>query len=208
MDARSPRSITPKRAAVSGSARKVKDNAADWHNFILKWEKLNDIGFNAANKIVNLKISTLTKDNKLETESDNAIAGNPLTNNQELEMFCTELLDTFENMSKLQLKMERLTSTFKGVCNLQSYHHGEDQHTTPLFHTWPTTHFYDVSLKLSDMYKKELELKQTIVQEIAHTGDQNLMMVYLSAWLYEPYVDNNTKLLLESMLLETGHRPL
>ncbi|XP_069063407.1 cyclin-dependent kinase 2-interacting protein [Pleurodeles waltl] len=208
MDAKSSKSITPKRIVVSGSARKVKDNAADWHNFVLKWEKLNDIGFNAANKIVNLKISTLTKDNKLEPESGNAIAGNPQTNNQELEMCCTELLDTYENMSKLQLKMERLTSTFKGVCSLESYHHSQEQHTTPLFHTWPTTHFYDVSLKLSDMYKKELDVKQTIVQEIAHTGDQDLMMVYLSTWLYEPYIDNDTKLLLESMVLETGHRPL
>lgn len=65
----------------------------------------------------------------------------------------------------------------------------------------------EVSLKLSEMYKKELQLKKTIVEEIAHSADQDLMMVYLSSWLYQPYIDNSSKLLLEAMLLETGHRP-
>ena len=35
----------------------MKDNAADWHNLILKWDKLNDEGSTIANKIVNLGIS-------------------------------------------------------------------------------------------------------------------------------------------------------
>lgn len=64
----------------------------------------------------------------------------------------------------------------------------------------------EVSLKLSEMYKKELQLKQTIVQDIAHCADQDLMMVYLSSWLYQPYIENSSMLLLEAMLLETGHR--
>lgn len=64
----------------------------------------------------------------------------------------------------------------------------------------------EVSLKLSEMYKKELQLKQTIVQDIAHSADQDLMMVYLSSWLYQPYIENSSMLLLEAMLLETGHR--
>lgn len=56
------------------------------------------------------------------------------------------------------------------------------------------------------MYSMELKLKQTIVQEIAHTTDRDLLMVYLSSWLYQPYVENSSTILLESMLLETGHR--
>lgn len=64
----------------------------------------------------------------------------------------------------------------------------------------------EVSLKLSEMYKKELQLKQTIVQDIDHSADQDLMMVYLSSWLYQPYIENSSMLLLEAMLLETGHR--
>ncbi|KAG2457630.1 CINP protein, partial [Polypterus senegalus] len=66
----------------------------------------------------------------------------------------------------------------------------------------------EVSSKLVDRYRQELSLKKTISEEIAHTSDQDLMMTYLSAWLYQPYVEEDTKLLLESMLLETGHRTL
>ncbi|XP_069494201.1 cyclin-dependent kinase 2-interacting protein [Ambystoma mexicanum] len=208
MDAKSPSSNTPKRTTLSGSARKVKDNAADWHNLMLKWENLNDSGFNTANTIVNLKISAQMKDDKLEIECDDATLGKTRPNHHELEMRCTDLTNTFGDMAKLQVKMEKLTSTLKGVCDLESYHHQAGQQTAPLFHTWPTKYFYEVSLKLSDMYRKELQLKQTIVEEIAHTGDHDLMMVYLSSWLYQPYIDTSIKLLLESMLLETGHRPL
>ncbi|KAK3506139.1 hypothetical protein QTP70_021854 [Hemibagrus guttatus] len=42
---------------LTGSARKVKDNAADWHNLILKWERLSDEGSTNATKIVNFRLS-------------------------------------------------------------------------------------------------------------------------------------------------------
>jgi len=48
-------STTPgKKVNLTGSARKFKDNAADWHNLIQKWERLNDDGSTIATKIVNL----------------------------------------------------------------------------------------------------------------------------------------------------------
>ncbi|XP_032633292.1 cyclin-dependent kinase 2-interacting protein isoform X4 [Chelonoidis abingdonii] len=208
---KSPAAVAPKRPVLSVSARKIKDNAADWHNLMMKWETLNNNGFTTANKIVNLKIGTQFKDNKLEIECDDIASdcGKLSPNyNEELEMFCAELLGTLENMAKIQLKMEKLCSTTKGICDLETYHYENGDCRTPLFHTWPTTYFYEVSFKLTEMYKKEIRLKQTIVQEIAHTADQDLMMVYLSSWLYQPYIESSSKLLLESMLLETGHRPV
>uniref|UniRef100_A0A8C2PZQ9 Uncharacterized protein n=1 Tax=Cyprinus carpio TaxID=7962 RepID=A0A8C2PZQ9_CYPCA len=55
---------------------------------------------------------------------------------------------------------------------------------------------------------QELALKKTILQELAHTSNPELSMVYLSSWLYQPYTEDSGQLLLESLLLETGHRPL
>ncbi len=66
----------------------------------------------------------------------------------------------------------------------------------------------EVSSKLYESYKQELALKKTILQELAHTANADLSMVYLSSWLYQPYLEDSGKLLLESLLLETGHRPL
>ncbi|GAB0190994.1 cyclin-dependent kinase 2-interacting protein [Grus japonensis] len=209
MAAKSPADGTPRRPVLSVSARKIKDNAADWHNLMMKWERLNDNGFTTANKIVNMKISEQFQDNKLEIACDNSATESEKSTpkyNEELDNCCAELLETLKHMTKIQLKMEKLTSTTKAICDLETFHNGAGNCTAPFFHTWPTPYFYEVSLKLSEMYKKELQLKQTIVQEIAHSADQDLMMVYLSSWLYQPYIENSSKLLLEAMLLETGHR--
>lgn len=43
--------------------------------------------------------------------------------------------------TKIQVKMEKLSSTTKGVWELEKYHHGPDGSQQPLFHTWPTAHF-------------------------------------------------------------------
>uniref|UniRef100_A0A8D0ER04 CINP protein n=1 Tax=Strix occidentalis caurina TaxID=311401 RepID=A0A8D0ER04_STROC len=55
--AKSPADGTPRRPVLSVSARKIKDNAADWHNLMMKWERMNDNGFATASKIVNMKIN-------------------------------------------------------------------------------------------------------------------------------------------------------
>lgn len=204
--------VTPRKPVLSVSARKIKDNAADWHNLILKWEALNDGGFATANSIANMKISLLSKD-KIELvssglASDDCAEKEHPEYSRELETLCEQLQATLEGLTKIQMKMEKLSSTTKGVCELEDYHHGEERKRPPLFHTWPTAHFYEVSRKLSDMYSKELRLKRTVVEQLAHTADRDLALSYLSMWLHQPYLEGGSRLLLESMLLETGHRAL
>ncbi|KAM4853617.1 cyclin-dependent kinase 2-interacting protein [Thomomys bottae] len=210
--AKTPESTTPRKPDLSVSARKIKDNAADWHNLILKWESLSDAGFTTANNIANLKISLLNKD-QIEVENSIPVFGENeekryLKDDQELESLCKELQVTLDALSKIQVKMEKLTSTTKGICELENYYYGEEHRRPPLFHTWPTAHFYEVSRQLSDMYQKDLLLKHTVAVELPHTIDRDLSLSYLSMWLHQPYVESQSKLLLESMLLETGHRDL
>ena len=66
----------------------------------------------------------------------------------------------------------------------------------------------EVARRLVAMYQEELLLKRTIVGELAHTTDHDLTLTYLSLWLHQPCIRSDSKLLLESMLLETGHRAL
>ncbi|XP_037687736.1 cyclin-dependent kinase 2-interacting protein isoform X2 [Choloepus didactylus] len=212
MEAKTLGIATPRKPVLSVSARRIKDNAADWHNLILKWETLNDAGFATANSIANLKISLLTKD-KVELENSSpASDGNEEKKypeyNQDLEALCEALQATLDGLTKIQMKMEKLSSTTKGICDLEKYHYGEDSARPTLFHTWPTAHFYDVSRRLSDMYRKELLLKRAVVEGLAHAADRDLTLSYLSMWLHQPYVESSSKLQLEGMLLETGHRPL
>ncbi|GCB73783.1 cyclin-dependent kinase 2-interacting protein [Scyliorhinus torazame] len=204
--------ITPRKTDLN-SARKIKDNAADWHNFMLKWEVFNNTGFSIANRIVNMKLSNQRESEIMREafEGEDANSNLGMSNfqyNKELQECCTELLDILDKMIKLELKMEKLCTTTKGIVDLDTYQYGESGRKMPLFHTWPIKYFYEISVQLTEMYKKELQLKRIIVQEIAHTSSPDLMMVELSAWLYQPYIEEKARLLTESMLLETGHRSL
>ncbi|XP_024424308.2 cyclin-dependent kinase 2-interacting protein [Desmodus rotundus] len=212
MEAKTLGSATPRKPVLSVSARKIKDNAADWHNLILKWETLNDAGFAIANNIANTKISLLSKD-EAEPESgtparDGSAERRLPEYSVELEALCEELRATLDSLAKIQVKMEKLSSTTKGICELENYHYGEDSKRPPLFHTWPTVRFCEVARRLVAMYQEELLLKRTIVGELAHTTDHDLTLTYLSLWLHQPCIRSDSKLLLESMLLETGHRAL
>lgn len=194
------------------SARKLKDNAADWHNLILKWETLNDTGFATANSIANLKLSLLDKDKiELETSSltytENAKKPFP-EYSKELEVLCEELQATLDGLTKIHEKMEKLTSTTKGVCELENYHHGLEGTRPPMFNTWPTAHFYTVACTLHDSYMKELLLKRAICEALPHTTNRHLVLSFLSMWLHQPYLESDLVLHLEGLLLETGHRPL
>uniref|UniRef100_A0A8C9DTS9 Cyclin dependent kinase 2 interacting protein n=1 Tax=Prolemur simus TaxID=1328070 RepID=A0A8C9DTS9_PROSS len=104
MEAKTLEIATPRKPVLSVSARKIKDNAADWHNLILKWETLNDAGFTTANNIANLKISLLSKDKaQLEssspTDDENEEKMYP-EYSEELEMLCEELQATLAGLMR------------------------------------------------------------------------------------------------------------
>lgn len=212
MEAKTLGITTPRKPVLSVSARKLKDNAADWHNLILKWDSLSDKGFTTASSIANLKVTLLSKEKvELESSSPTSIEEEEKTNlvyDKGLEALCEELQAILDGLTKIQMKMEKLSSTTKGICELENYHYREESSRSPLFHTWPTAFFYEVSHRLSEAYRKELLLKHTIGAELAHTVDRNLSLTYLSMWLHQPYIESDSKLQLESMLLETGHRAL
>ncbi|KAJ4923403.1 hypothetical protein JOQ06_000736 [Pogonophryne albipinna] len=139
----------------------MKDNAADWHNLMLRWERLNDEGFGRANAIV-----------------------------------------------VVVMKMERLMTSQRGVQDLEKFQFGPEGRKLPLFHSWSSKHFEGVSGLLLDSFRQELDLKQRILQEVAHTVSPDLCMVFLSCWLQQPYLPPHCRLSLEALLLETGHRAL
>ncbi|XP_056445979.1 cyclin-dependent kinase 2-interacting protein isoform X2 [Gadus chalcogrammus] len=203
MEDQSPSSESRKCSAVTGSGRKLKDNAADWHNLILRWEKLNNEGSGVAEKIV---------DQRLKRSPGEAAApppgSAPPARGRPLEQACSELVGVVSKMASIVAKMERLASSERGVLELETFQRGAAGRGGPLFHGWPTQLFVEQSAGLLQCYQKELALKQRVLQELAHTGPQDLCMVYLSCWLHQPYVPADSRLALEALLLETGHRAL
>ncbi|XP_028822589.1 cyclin-dependent kinase 2-interacting protein-like [Denticeps clupeoides] len=199
-----------RRGHVTGSGRKLKDNAADWHNLALKWDRLNDAGSTYATNIVNF---TLQKERRvfwrrLEVPLTPPPVQGLNPSSRELEEECVKLQDVVEKMTRVLSKMEKMASSDQGICALETFQFGDEGRPTPLFHTWSTPHFAAVSSRLCESYRQELSLKRLILQEVAHTSDPQLAMVYLSSWLHQPYTGDGDRLLLEGLLLETGHRPL
>ncbi|XP_071354382.1 cyclin-dependent kinase 2-interacting protein [Trachinotus anak] len=202
-------SANRKCSAVTGSARKIKDNAADWHNLMLRWEKLNEDGFNVAANIVNMRLS---QSNQLqlvvESSTPSPATSAPKGGAAELQNECCKLQDVVDKMVILVTKMEHLMTSQRGIHDLEEFQFGPKGRKFPLFHTWYTKHFESTSGVLWEAFSQELKLKQTILQELAHTATSDLCMVYLSCWLHQPCIPPKIRLTLESVLLETGHRPL
>ncbi|KAG7277747.1 hypothetical protein CRUP_023035, partial [Coryphaenoides rupestris] len=198
-------------SGVTGSGRRLKDNAADWHNLILRWEKLNDEGSITASTIVNQRLRrSLGEGGSSATRSPEAQPTGPEAppTSQQLEEECSKLVGVVSRMAAIVTKMERLTASERSVLDLETFQLGAQSPAVPLFHSWPTARFVEVSQGLLASYQEELALKQRVVQEVAHTGLPDLAMVYLSCWLHQPYIPADSRLRLESLLLETGHRTL
>ncbi|TNN87329.1 Cyclin-dependent kinase 2-interacting protein [Liparis tanakae] len=200
--------------AVTGSSRKIKDNAADWHNLMVKWEKLNEDGFKAAGSMVDMR-GTRPQSDQLLVLDESSSPSSPSSalpqqtgGAAELQDECCKLQDVVDKMVSVVKKMERLTASQQGLHDLEVFQFGLEGRKCPLFHSWTAKHFKESSCFLLDSFSQELKLKQTIVQELAHAATSDLCMVYLSCWLHQPFITPQTRLTLEAMLLETGHNPL
>lgn len=62
----------------------------------------------------------------------------------------------------------------------------------------------ETSNVLCKQFAKDLIVKETIVSHVALATDRNLMMRYMVTWMCQPYVSDESKLLLDAMLVATG----
>lgn len=207
-------SASRKCSAVTGEARKIKDNAADWHNLMMRWEKVNEAGFNVAENIINMRLTHSPRSELLLVDkSSSPLSPTPVLSQQtdgaaELQDECCKLQNIIDKMVVVVTKMERLMTSQRGIQDLEEFQFGPEGRKFPLFHSWNTKHFEESSCVLFESFCQELKLKQLILKELAHTASSDLCMVYLSCWLHQPFTPPQTRLTLEAMLLETGHRPL
>lgn len=172
--------------ALTGSARKIKDNAADFHNVILRWDRLNDEGFTVATRISNIRSST------------------PPGGADELQTECSKLQEVVQKMAALVSKLDRLLDSHSGLTELDQFK--TKGQTQPLFQTWTTEDFEIWARSVKSWFSSELDLKRRILQDLAHCDNPDVNLVYLSLWLHQPHLPVRTSLDLEGLLLETGHR--
>ncbi|XP_071477977.1 cyclin-dependent kinase 2-interacting protein-like, partial [Diadema antillarum] len=188
---------------LQGSARVIKDHCADWHNHIEKWNTLNDRGLDVINKIINLRLQV--KEAEAENVPHGLHAEYPKTDGipDGVENLCQQLTDIHAALVTLMGKMKAITKHFRGVEQLERK---KSTAPEPLFATWSVNKFVTASEELELMYEQELEVKRTIVEDVAHHEDRDTLMTYSSCWLHQPYILDHATIILESMLMETGLR--
>lgn len=198
---------------LTGSARKIKDSAAEFHNLFLNWDRLNDQGFTTATCIIRTRSQSDQTRSQLDQILLSAAEGlssplAPAGGADELQTDCCKLQEIVHKMSGLVVKMEQLLESHRGILDLDQFHFGSKGRTQPLFQTWTSSDFESLARSLWTWFRSELDLKRLVLQELAHCEDPDLGLVYLSLWVHEPQIPVQTRLVLEGLLLETGHRDL
>ncbi|KAJ8308101.1 hypothetical protein KUTeg_012975 [Tegillarca granosa] len=190
---------------LTGSARKLKDTAVDIHNLAQKWTKYNNEGSSIVSSVANVKLQNVEKTDD-DTDQSQEFPKEKMS--LELESLCTELTELIQKMEKLALKFEAIVNMCKGLNELESYQMKQEnkEGSKVLFQTWTLEDFESTIQELYSMYKTELQVKKSVLQNICHTEHKNVLMFYVAAWVHQPYIEDRSKLLLESMLIETGHK--
>ncbi|XP_033631607.1 cyclin-dependent kinase 2-interacting protein-like [Asterias rubens] len=198
---------------LQGCARVIKDHCADWHNYIDKWNILNDKGLAIVNRIVTSRLevqysespetcSMKDKESVMNVDSQGSMSGQVPDG---LEGWCSDLGDIYKSMEKVVRKMAAITKHLKGICEMERIV-SDMERPEPMFQTWPAQLFWEASCQLESMYTKELAVKKAIIEDVAHAKVRNVLMTYTSTWVHQPYIDHGASTTVESLLKETGHR--
>ncbi|KAL4237948.1 hypothetical protein ACF0H5_002658 [Mactra antiquata] len=181
---------------LTGTARKLKDGAADLHNYIQSWNGYKTEGSNIISDIANIKLEKILENEESVDQNDKMLP-------ESLLPLCEKLNNVLQKLEKITVKLSRLAEMCKGLAELEKYKGDGD---VVLFQTWDIDQFVTVFSQISNMYEKEYRMKQFILENICHVNDRNSIMFYSSTWIHEPYIDINISLMLESVLLETNHK--
>ncbi|XP_071568561.1 cyclin-dependent kinase 2-interacting protein-like [Temnothorax nylanderi] len=164
---------------LTGTARLVRDLAADIHANIQQWNKLHLLG------VAYLKDITQEKCDKNYSEN--------------LQDLCDKLENICDNLDGIVGNLDQIKHQLISVTAL---HKTADK----LFITWPTTKFGEVAETIYKAYHVEAKLKRKLLENVAHNYTDSWKMLHLAAWVYEPSLTEDLKVLLDSLLIETGHR--
>lgn len=64
----------------------------------------------------------------------------------------------------------------------------------------------DVAEQIYEAYRDEAQVKRKILENVAHNHEESWKMLHVATWVYQTNISENITTLLESLLVETGHR--
>lgn len=64
----------------------------------------------------------------------------------------------------------------------------------------------EVAETIYKAYHMEAKLKRKLLENVAHNYTESWKMLHLATWVYNPLLTEDLTILLDSLLIETGHR--
>ncbi|RUS68727.1 hypothetical protein EGW08_023512 [Elysia chlorotica] len=198
----SPVSVkTPRHGAgnLTGNPRKVKDLAADFHNYIMKWEVLNSKGMEIVTKIANIKIE------KVYDAQQVGDGEKRVTLPLELNPLCDSLAEVIESMAVLESKLSYKAKNAEALAALEQLHPSSNDDSTLLFNTMTLQDVAVTTKEIQYDFHKELQLKRVLLSKVAHASSREESEVLAACWLHQPYIKPQCYDLVQALLKETGH---
>nr|AGM32394.1 cyclin-dependent kinase 2-interacting protein-like protein [Coptotermes formosanus] len=179
---------------LTGNARRVRDLAADLFSLIQRWNTQHLLGVQLLNSIMSMKLPVLTEDG---AEDCSQIYP------EGLQEQCEKLDEVVQAMNKVLEELQAVHQQMYSVGKLEKL---QNTNKLPLFLTWSSERYGQVSEEVYKAYKLELAAKNRVKNNIAHCCTKEALMYYTATWVHQPYIDSHVDLLVESLLQETGHR--
>ncbi|VEN49906.1 unnamed protein product [Callosobruchus maculatus] len=166
---------------LTGVPRVVRDLAADLYNTIQKWNRIHIRGALLCKQIAICK------------------ADQPSEYSPELEILTNDLYECVEELRPIKETLERTMKQGEAMKKLQN-------NTTPVFFGHDIDGLVEIVNYIGKAYVKEYSVKQTVLENIAHTKTKDEVMFFATYWTLQTNVDDIVSLKLETLLTETCHR--
>ncbi|XP_012223814.1 cyclin-dependent kinase 2-interacting protein [Linepithema humile] len=164
---------------LTGIKRLVSDLVLNIHANIQQWNNLNAQGL------------TYIKD---------------ITQKRRDKKYFLILQDLCVNLGNICNRMDNIVENLDQIKHQLTAAKILQKSTDKLFLTWPVTRFEEVAESIHEVYCKEAKLKRIILENVAHKTSESWKVLFLTAWVHQPFLHDHVKLLLDVMLLEINYK--
>ncbi|CAH1975406.1 unnamed protein product [Acanthoscelides obtectus] len=168
---------------LTGVPRVVRDLAADLYNNVQKWNNLHIRGAQLCKQIA------ICKTDK------------PFEYSPELETLTNNLYECVDELTPIKETFEMIIKQAEAMKKLQKT-------PEPVFFGHKMEGLVEMVHYVANAYVAEYSVKQTVLENIAHTQSKDEVMFFATFWTLQTNVDDRVTLKLESLLTETCHRTI
>ncbi|CAH1638222.1 unnamed protein product [Spodoptera littoralis] len=158
------REITTPNKDHQGMSKTVHSHVSKLHGLLNDWIKIRDKGVRLCRAISALKLH--------ECDDDYYPS--------QLKQLMEGLLDALDGLKNVVDGVKILNNQLQALAKLQP----SDE---PVINSWPVTKISQSVMKIFESLEKEYRLKQIVTENVAHSRDEKLIEVYVSAWEFEAY---------------------